>query len=52
MGFQGNLYCCLLSDSTLSYSVFTPALFCWFNFLDMKAAKELYERGQEEKIGG
>ena len=27
-------------------------LFCWFNFLDMKAVKELFERRQEEKIGG
>ena len=27
-------------------------LFCWFNFLDMKAVKELYERRQEKKIGG
>ena len=24
----------------------------WFNFLDMKAVKELYERRQEEKIEG
>ena len=27
-------------------------LSCWFNFLDVKAVKELYERRQEEKIGG
>ena len=27
-------------------------LFCWYNFLDMKAVKELYERRQEKKIGG
>ena len=27
-------------------------LFCGFNFLDMKAVKELYKRRQEEKIGG
>ena len=27
-------------------------LFCWLNFLDMKAVKELYERREEEKIGG
>ena len=27
-------------------------LSCWFNFLDMKAVKELYERRQEEMIGG
>ena len=26
-------------------------LFCWFNFLNMKAVKELYERRQEKKIG-
>ena len=25
-------------------------LFCWFNFLDMKAVKKLYDRRQEEKI--
>ena len=28
------------------YSIGTPLLFCWFNFLDMKAVKELYERRQ------
>ena len=50
MGFQGNL-CCLQSESILGYSVLTPILFCWFNFLDMKAVKKLYERRQEEKIG-
>ena len=27
-------------------------LSCWFNVLDMKAVKELYERRQEEKIEG
>ena len=27
-------------------------LSCWFNFLDMKAVKELYERRQAEKIRG
>ena len=26
--------------------------FCWFNFLDMNVAKELYERRQEKRIGG
>ena len=36
--------------SELFYSY--PALSCWFNFLDMKAVKELYERRQEKKIGG
>ena len=34
--------------SGLFYSY--PTLYCWFNFLDMKTAKELYERRQEEKI--
>ena len=51
MGFQGNLCCCLQSESILGYSILTPILFCWFNILDMKAVKELYERRQEEKIG-
>ena len=36
----------------MGYSILTPMLPCWFNFLDMKAVKELYERRQEEKIGG
>ena len=36
--------------SELFYSY--PMLSCWFNFLDMKAVKELYERRQEEKICG
>ena len=52
MGFQSIFCCCLLSDSILGYSILTPMLFCWFNFLDMKAVKELYERKQEEKIVG
>ena len=46
-GFQGNL--CYL---TLFWVIlFLPQLSCWFEFLDMKAVKELYERRQEEKIG-
>ena len=36
--------------SGLFYSY--PTLSCWFNFLDMKAVRELYNRRQEEKLGG
>ena len=31
---------------------FYLTLSCWFNFLDIKNTKELYERRREEKIGG
>ena len=51
MGFQGIFSCGLLSESILVFSHY-PLSFCWFNFLDMKAVKELYERRQEKKIGG
>ena len=52
MGSQGNLYCCLLSDSVLGFSILTPMLFCWFNFLGMKGVMELYEIRHENKIAG
>ena len=51
MGFQGKLVVVIIRlPSGLFYSY--PMLLCWFNFLDMKAVKELYERRQKKKIGG
>ena len=44
MGSQGKLCSCLLSDSILGYSIPILLMFCWFNFLNKKAVKELYER--------
>ena len=45
IGFQGNLCCCLLSDSILGYSILTPRYLArLINFMDRKAVKELYER--------
>ena len=49
MGFQGNLCCCLPTPFWII--LFLPHLILLFNFLDMKAVKELYEIRQEEKIG-
>ena len=47
MKFQGNLCGCLVSDSILGYSILTP---CYL--AGLTSWKELYERRQEEKIGG
>ena len=42
----------LFADSILGYSILYFMLSYWFNFLDMKAVKELYAGRQEEKIEG
>ena len=41
---EGKLCRRLLSDSILRLFYFYPTLSCWCNFLDKKAAKELYEK--------
>ena len=53
--FKGNL-CCLVSDSILGYFILTPrylaGLSSWIWKLRGIIWKELYERRQEEKMGG
>ena len=41
---RGKLCCRLLSDSIPGYFILIPLLFCWFDLLDKKSVKELYDR--------
>ena len=52
--YDVSMYFVLLFAIWLRFGLFYSylMLFCWFNFLDMKAVKEIYERRQEKKIGG
>ena len=47
MVFQGNLCCCLVSESIMDYCILT-----FHYFAGLTSCKEFYERKQEKKIGG